>query len=67
MLVEDTVMSGLGGCWWRFGGRYSNELIGWCWTLGLVEVWWRFGGRYSNEWIGWCWTLGLVEVWWKIQ
>ena len=50
----------------RVGGglveHHSNEWIGWCWTLGLVE-----GGRYSNEWIGWCWTLGLVEVWWKIQ
>ena len=18
-----------------------NEWIGWCWTLGLVEVWWK--------------------------
>ena len=29
----------------RVGGglveTYSNEWIGWCWTLGLVEVWWK--------------------------
>ena len=42
-LVEDTVMSGLGGVGrvGGFNGRYSNEWIGWCWTLGLVEVWWK--------------------------
>ena len=42
IIIVNSGLGGVGrwwGVWWRFGGRYSNEWIGWCWTLRLVEVW----------------------------